>query len=53
MEIIRKNNTISSHVFTQPIKFLAHWSPKMSTNYKRNATNSGLHKKSQRILIEN
>ena len=34
-EIIRKNNTISTQVFTKLTKFLFHWSSKIPTNYKR------------------
>ena len=35
-EIIRKNNTISSQVFTKLTKFPVHWSSKIPTNCKRN-----------------
>ena len=54
-EIIRKNNTISTRVFTKSSKFTVHWSSKFPTNYKQNAITSELHKvkKSQRTLIRN
>ena len=42
-EIIRKNNTISTQVFTKLTKFPVHWSSKIPTNYKRNAITSELH----------
>ena len=41
---IRKNNTISTQVFTKLTKFHVHWSPKTPTNYKRNAITSELHR---------
>ena len=43
-EIIRKNNTISTQVFTKLAKFPVHWSSKIPTNYKRNAITSELHR---------
>ena len=42
-EIIRKNNTISTQVFTKLTKFPVRWSSKIPTNYKRNAITSELH----------
>ena len=41
-EIIRKNNTISTQVFTKLTKFPVQWSSKIPTNYKRNAITSEL-----------
>ena len=49
-EIIRKNNTISTQVFTKLTKFPVHWSSKIPTNYKRNAITSELHRVKKRIL---
>ena len=46
-EIIRKNNTISTQVFTRLTKFPVHWSSKILTNYKRNAITSELHRDKQ------
>ena len=43
-EIIRKNNTISTQVFTKLTKFPVHLSSKIPTNYKRNAITSELHR---------
>ena len=43
-KIIRKNNTISTQVFTKLTKFPVHWSSKTPTNYKRNAITSELHR---------
>ena len=43
-EIIRKNNTISTQVFTKLTKFPFHWISKIPTNYKRNAITSELHR---------
>ena len=43
-EIIRKNNTISTPVFTKLKKFPVHWSSKIPTNYKGNAITSELHR---------
>ena len=43
-EIIRKNNTITTQVFTKSTKFPVHWSSKIPTNYKRNAITSELHR---------
>ena len=43
-EIIRKNNTISTQVFTKLTKFSVHWSSKIPTNYKHNAITSELHR---------
>ena len=43
-EIIRKNNTISTQVFTKLTKFPVHLSFKIPTNYKRNAITSELHR---------
>ena len=43
-EIIRENNTISTHVFTKLRKFPVHWSSNIKTNYKRNATTRELHR---------
>ena len=43
-EIIRKNNTISTQVFTKLTKFPVHWSSKTPTNYKRNDITSELHR---------
>ena len=34
-KIIRKNNTISTQVFTKLTKFPVYWSSKFPTNYKR------------------
>ena len=39
-EIIGKNYTISTQVFTKLTKFPVHWSSKIPTNYKRNAITS-------------
>ena len=46
-EIIRKNSTISTQVFTKLTKFPVHWGSKIPTNYKRNAINSELHRAKQ------
>ena len=43
-EIIRKNNTISTQVFTKLTKLPVHLSSKIPTNYKRNAITSELHR---------
>ena len=43
-KIIRKNNTISTQVFTKLTKFPVHWISKIPTNYKRNAITSELHR---------
>ena len=43
-EIIRKNNTISTQVFTKLTKFPIHLSSKIPTNYKGNAITSELHR---------
>ena len=48
---IRKNNTISTHVFTKLTKFPIHWSSKSPTNYKRNGITSELHR-AQKIVKE-
>ena len=54
-EIIRKNNTISTQVFTKLTTFPVQWSFKIPTSYKRNAITSELHraKISQRTLLRN
>ena len=55
-KIIRKNNTILTQVFTKLTKFHVYWSPKIPTNYKRNAITNELHiakKKLQQTLIRN
>ena len=43
-EIIRKNNTISTQLFTKLTKFPVHWSSKIPTNYKCNTITSQLHR---------
>ena len=43
-EIIRKNNTISTQVFTKLTKFPVHLSSKIPTNYKSNTITSELHR---------
>ena len=41
-EFMRKNNIISTQVFTKLTKIPVHWSSKIPTNYKRNAITSEL-----------
>ena len=43
-EIIRKNNTISTQVFTKLTNFPVHWSSKIPAIYKRNTITNELHR---------
>ena len=43
-KIIRKNNTISSEVFTKLTKFPVHWTSHIPANYKRNVITNELHR---------